>query len=423
MVVAQLPDGRPIEIRAAEPSDRAAVLALLAASLGLSSDDHYEAFFDWKHEQNPFGRSPAWVAVDGGEVVGFRTFMRWEHRAPTGEVLPAVRAVDTATHPSHQGRGIFRRLTLQALDDLRAQGVAFVFNTPNDQSRPGYLKMGWAAVGRLAATVRVRSLASAARVARARVPADLWSAPARRRPPGARGAGRSRPGRPAGRRRRRRRVWPRTARPSTCAGATASRPWRTGQSRWTATCAPGLAIFRLRRRGPALECALCDVVAPAGDRGAPRALVRQSRPRVRRRLRDPDRRTGGRSQRVRSRPRAGSGADLVCLGGRPAGRSPRRLGADVWATSNCSDRSTASGGRMPTLDIPQKFNRGRAQGPRATTESARLPASATCVTCSACPTCRQQDVLDVGCGTKFTQAFLNEGCRSRATSVSTSTAR
>ncbi|HKA82351.1 MAG TPA: GNAT family N-acetyltransferase, partial [Acidimicrobiales bacterium] len=179
MVVAQRPDGRPIEIRAAEPADRAAVLALLAASLGVSVDDRYEAFFDWKHAQSPFGPSPAWVAVDGGEVVGFRTFMRWEHRAPTGEVLPAVRAVDTATHPSHQGRGIFRRLTLQALDDLRAQGVAFVFNTPNEQSRPGYLKMGWRQVGRLAAAVRPRSVAAAARTARARVPADRWSVPAR----------------------------------------------------------------------------------------------------------------------------------------------------------------------------------------------------------------------------------------------------
>ena len=69
------PPGRPTGRRCS---------TLLAASLGWSSDDHYEAFFDWKHEQNPFGRSPAWVAVDGGEVVGFRTFLRWEHRHPTG---------------------------------------------------------------------------------------------------------------------------------------------------------------------------------------------------------------------------------------------------------------------------------------------------------------------------------------------------
>ena len=274
MVDTRLPDGRPIEIRAATPSDRPAVLGLLAASLGVSVDDRYEAFFNWKHEQNPFGPSPAWVAVDGDEIVGFRTFMRWEHRALTGEVLPAVRAVDTATRPSHQGRGIFRRLTLQALDDLRAHGVAFVFNTPNDQSRPGYLKMGWRQVGRLAAAVRVRSPASTARLARARVPADRWSVAA----PG---------GHPA----------PDVLADPGLVDLLASAPPPTGLGthrtpeylRWRYGFGPlayravvlegdvraGLAVFRLRRRVPALECALCDVVVPAGEARAPQALMRR----------------------------------------------------------------------------------------------------------------------------------------------------
>jgi GNAT superfamily N-acetyltransferase len=273
MVVTQLTDKRPIEIRPAGPSDRAAVLELLAASLGWSADERHEAFFDWKHEQNPFGRSPAWVAVADGKVVGFRTFMRWEHEAPGGEVVPAVRAVDTATHPSHQGRGIFRQLTLQALHDLGAQGVVFVFNTPNDQSRPGYLKMGWTPVGRLATGVRVRSPAAMARMARARVPADLWSAP-------------SHGGCPA----------PDVLADPGLDDLLASTPPATGLAtrrtaeylRWRYRLAPlayravtldndvrsGLAIFRLRRRGPALECALCEVLVPAGARDAGRALTR-----------------------------------------------------------------------------------------------------------------------------------------------------
>jgi predicted N-acetyltransferase YhbS len=273
MAITQLTDWRPIEIRAAEPSDRAAVLELMAASLGWSSDDHHEALFDWKHAQNPLGRSPAWVAIDGGQVVGFRTFLRWEHRTPEGRVLPAVRAVDTATRPSHQGRGIFRRLTLHALDDLRAQEVAFVFNTPNDRSRPGYLKMGWTAVGRLAAGVRVTSLTSVARLARARVPADLWSVP-------------SDGGCPAPE------VLAHTGLADLLASAGPARGLATHRTpeylRWRYGFAPlayravmldddvrsGLAVFRLRRRGPARECALCEVVAPGGDSAAHRALVR-----------------------------------------------------------------------------------------------------------------------------------------------------
>jgi hypothetical protein len=52
--------------------------------------------------------------------------------------------------------GIFSRLTRASLDQARAEGVRFVFNTPNRYSLPGYLKLGWTLVGRT--TVMVRPL-------------------------------------------------------------------------------------------------------------------------------------------------------------------------------------------------------------------------------------------------------------------------
>jgi GNAT superfamily N-acetyltransferase len=273
METSTLTHDRSIEIRAAVPSDRTAVLELLATSLGWSSDDYFAAFFSWKHERNPFGPSPAWVAVADGRVVGFRTFLRWEHRVAGGEVLRTARAVDTATHPSHQGRGIFRRMTLEALEDLRAGGVDFVFNTPNDQSRPGYLKMGWVSVGRLSTSVRVVSPVSLARLAGARVPAELWSAPANGgRPavdvladPGLADLLDSLP------------ASPRLATHRT----PAYMRWRYGFGpldyravTLDANLRAGLAIFRLRRRGSALECALCEVLTPGDDPRVRRALVR-----------------------------------------------------------------------------------------------------------------------------------------------------
>ena len=264
---------RRIDVRAAEPSDRKAVLELLSASLGWTPDKRFDAFFSWKHEDNPLGRSPAWVAVDGGTVVGFRTFMRWEYQVGNGDVVRAVRAVDTATHPEYRGGGIFRRLTLEALDALRAEGVALVFNTPNNRSRPGYLKMGWTQVGRLPMAVRVRSPAALARVVRARTPADLWSVG-------------STAGRPA---------VDVLASPR-LAELVGSLPAANGLStrrtpdylRWRYSFPPlgyraimagddmraGVAVFRLRRRGPAIECVLCEVLSPAGDQWARRVLER-----------------------------------------------------------------------------------------------------------------------------------------------------
>jgi GNAT superfamily N-acetyltransferase len=144
-----------VQIRPYRPEDEDAVLALLSDALGAGPTGERSAtFFRWKHSQNPFGPSLMLVAEADGLVVGLRAFMRWRFVAGNEE-YKALRAVDTATHPDHQGRGIFRRLTLSALDIGRT-GSDFVFNTPNGQSLPGYLKMGWHPVGKMAIRVRVR---------------------------------------------------------------------------------------------------------------------------------------------------------------------------------------------------------------------------------------------------------------------------
>lgn len=137
-----------LQLREARPDELPQILELMRASLGTGSIPRSEAFWRWKHEENPFGRSPTWVAVDGERIVGLRVFMRWQFHVD-GREVSAVRAVDTATHPEYQGRGIFRRLTTALADALHQEGVAFIFNTPNEKSLPGYLKMGWQHVARV----------------------------------------------------------------------------------------------------------------------------------------------------------------------------------------------------------------------------------------------------------------------------------
>lgn len=138
-----------MEVRSAEPSDIPAIISLLKLSLGESLLPKSEEYWRWKHFDNPFGKSPVLIAFENGVLVGVRAFMRWSWVMGHSS-FHAVRAVDTATHPEYQGRGIFRKLTLDILDSCNQSGVHFVFNTPNKQSRPGYLKMGWQNAGRLA---------------------------------------------------------------------------------------------------------------------------------------------------------------------------------------------------------------------------------------------------------------------------------
>ncbi|WP_203568222.1 GNAT family N-acetyltransferase [Aestuariimicrobium ganziense] len=162
-------------IRRAEPDDDPQVIPLLRAALKKSEDPHYEAFLHWKHRENAFGPSPAWVAVHDGRIVGYRTFLRWRFLNSAGKPVTAVRAVDTATHPDYQGLGIFRTATLRGVAELTLEGDGIVFNTPNDQSRPGYLKMGWSVARRLPVGVLPASPAALARMVSSKVPAALWS--------------------------------------------------------------------------------------------------------------------------------------------------------------------------------------------------------------------------------------------------------
>lgn len=113
--------------------------------------------WNWKHNENPFGESIVLVAISAeGVVAGVRAFMRWQLQVGDENVLQCLRPVDTATHPDFLRRGIFRSLTLSAVDVARQEGVDLIFNTPNEKSAPGYLEMGWSHVTWVGVQIRPR---------------------------------------------------------------------------------------------------------------------------------------------------------------------------------------------------------------------------------------------------------------------------
>jgi GNAT superfamily N-acetyltransferase len=264
---------RDLVVRAAEPGDDATALPMLRASLGKVDDPHYEQFLHWKHRENPFGVSPAWVALHDGVVVGYRTFLRWEFLTDDGRVLRAVRAVDTATDPAYRGLGIFRTLTLQGVSELTLAGDGIVFNTPNDQSRPGYLKMGWTLARRLPVGVLPRRPRSVLSMVSSRVPASLWSEPT--------GVGLDATTAFADRE-----VAEQLIAHAPASGVRTNRTpdylaWRTrfGPLHYRLLLAHdgdpagGGLVFRLRRRGDAVEAAIIEQLVPNRRTGA--ALVRR----------------------------------------------------------------------------------------------------------------------------------------------------
>jgi hypothetical protein len=167
---------------------------------------------------------------------------------------------------------VFRALTAHAIGALRESGVDIVFTTPNDRAGRGWEQQGARQLGRLPVTARPRSLRGLVRMVRARTAAERWPVPCD-------------VGRPASR---------------SLAGAeledllesvgppTAIRTHRTVEFlRWRYGYEPlgyrtltvgddareGVAIFRLRHRGAAVEAAVCDLIVPRDDRRTKSRLV------------------------------------------------------------------------------------------------------------------------------------------------------
>lgn len=267
-----------IGIRSYEDADEDPVLDLLDDALGGGPAGRRTAqLFRWKHVENPFGRSLMFVAEVDGRIVGLRAFMRWRFRSGS-RVLSAVRAVDTATHPDHQGRGIFSTLTRRAVDVLR-EDTDLVFNTPNEKSLPGYLKLGWVEVGTVPSSVRVmrplafargmRSLRSTRPPSRTAPPVQAETASDVLRDEGAV------------------RDLMEDARPSEPRLHTpvdlAFLRWRYGDAplldyraigEWSGARLRGLVFFRLRPRGELWELAVADVITAPGDGACAGRLLR-----------------------------------------------------------------------------------------------------------------------------------------------------
>ena len=207
-----------------------------------------EAFFRWKHLDNPFGPSLGFVVDDeaGGGMLALRLFQRWG-LSIRGFPVEAVRAVDTATAVRAQGKGHFKRLTLKAVDAAIADDVDLVFNTPNEKSGAGYLKMGWRDLGQPGVWVRAARPSFAGVVAGEAVDVDVVAA--------AMSAGDD------GRLRTRHTASTLRWRYVDIPGFT-YRMHRVGDA---------VAVFRRQRRRGVPECTICELHHPATVRGVVQA--------------------------------------------------------------------------------------------------------------------------------------------------------
>lgn len=138
------PADASVAVRPFGAADRAGVLEILAAAFGrwprALEGVSPEEFFDWKHEQSPFGRSILLVAEADGALAGFLALMPWR-LSLHGEPHRTIRGVDIAVHPSAQRRGVSVPL-IAAARGCYDETIALGWSNPNDRSRRGVLRSG-----------------------------------------------------------------------------------------------------------------------------------------------------------------------------------------------------------------------------------------------------------------------------------------
>ncbi len=96
--------------------------------------DYNLEWFEWKYCNSIYGDSYLVLAFDGDKLIGTRGF--WRNDIEGESYQPC----DTGVLKDYRGRGIFTKSSKVALEHLDKY---FIYNFPNENSYPGYLKIGW----------------------------------------------------------------------------------------------------------------------------------------------------------------------------------------------------------------------------------------------------------------------------------------
>jgi GNAT superfamily N-acetyltransferase len=140
--------------RTAGPEDGEGILELFREVCQTErSLDHWK----WKFVENPTNKMSAFVAEDGGHIVGQYAVLPTFMSLRTAKVMGA-QSLDTMTHPSYRRQGMFVSLAKQCLARAGSEGVELFYGFPNEQSYPGFVReLGWIDMGELTCLMKIKN--------------------------------------------------------------------------------------------------------------------------------------------------------------------------------------------------------------------------------------------------------------------------
>lgn len=111
------------------------------------------AYLYWQYAENPDGQVVGYDALSGPELAAHYVTIPVRARI-RGSNVSGLLSLNTATHPRHQGRGLFTRLASATYEAAKGEGYRFVIGVANQNSTPGFLrKLGFSLISPLHAVV------------------------------------------------------------------------------------------------------------------------------------------------------------------------------------------------------------------------------------------------------------------------------
>ncbi len=151
--------------------------AQLLSSVFPNTDRYTFEYLKWQYFENPDGEAVGFDAYSDDGLAAHYVTLPFEALL-FGERKKGVLSLNTATHPNHQGKGLFVRLADASYSLARDLGYDFVVGVANANSTPGFVrKLGFQLVSQLAAEVGVGTV-----VATSEQPVEfkrIWSESAR----------------------------------------------------------------------------------------------------------------------------------------------------------------------------------------------------------------------------------------------------
>lgn len=103
-------------------------------------------FLKWKHLNNPFGNAKGAVSTINDKIVAVVFYMPYNFENSDNQIIKSLRPVDGCTSKFYRRQGIFKKLMRFCLD-LFEEDYNILIASPNNNSYPEFLKLGWKNLG------------------------------------------------------------------------------------------------------------------------------------------------------------------------------------------------------------------------------------------------------------------------------------